>query len=274
MKRTNGVKKARLSPLLRKMIAFVLANQKGGVGKTAMARHLIFRAIELKLRTLIVDFDPQKNTTKTVRNMADPAIVEQGGWLTTAMLFSEGSDAIPMPVNEYASLIAADDELVDIADHSLESVALPRMILAKFAGDYDVCIIDTPPSRGKLLYAALAAGDQVVAPCTLDEDATDGLAALFDDVARVRDMDWNSSLAVMGIQINKVDKSSAHDRHALAALRESVGDLLLKNIVYDRAATRLAVMRPVWRGARGENKGPAAVEMKAACDAILATVAQ
>lgn len=276
MKRTTEVTKPGSQPpaLLRKMLAFVLANQKGGVGKTAMARHLIFRAIERKLRTLIVDFDPQKNTTKTAKNLADPAIVEQGGWLTTAMLFAEGSKAVPMPVNEFASLIAADDELVDIADHSLDSVALPRKMLEKFAGDYDVCIIDTPPSRGKLLYAALAAGDHVIAPCTLDEDATDGLEAVFADVGRVQAMGWNSDLTIMGIQINKMVKSSAHDRNALAALRESVGDLILENIVYERAATRLAIMRPVWQGNRGENKGAAAVEMKAACNAILENVAR
>jgi chromosome partitioning protein len=276
MKRTK--KAIQLPPampaLLFKMIAFVLANQKGGVGKTATARHLIFRGIELRWPTLIVDFDPQGNTTKTVRNLADPDVVAQGGWLTTSMLFSDECNAEPMPVNEYASLIAADDELVDIADHSIDSVVLPRKILQRFGGRYKICIIDTPPSRGKLLYAALAAGDQVIAPCTLDEDATDGLAALFADVGRVRQMGWNPDLNIMGIQINKMVKTSAHDRNALALLRESVGNLVLPDIIYERAATRLAIMRPVWQGNRGENKGAAAVEMKAACNAILALAEQ
>lgn len=275
MKRTSELAKLatpEVSSLLWKMIAFVLANQKGGVGKTALARHLLFRAIKLKLPTLVVDFDPQGNTSKTARSLADPAVLEKGGWLTTAMLFNESTDAEPMPVNEYCSLIAADDELVDIADHSLDSVMLPRKLLAKFAGKYKVCIIDTPPSRGKLLYAALTAGNYVIAPCTLDEDSTDGLAALFADVGRVKQMDWNPDLEIMGIQINKMMKSSAHDRNSLAELRESVGDLILPNIIYERAATRLAIMRPVWQGTRGENKGVAAVEMKAACDAILQIV--
>ena len=77
----------------------------------------------------------------------------------------------------------------------------------------------------------------------------------------------------MGIQINKMDRSSAHDRKALAALQESVGDLVLSNIIYERAATRLAIRKPVWQGNRGENKGLAAVEMKAACNAILSGAA-
>lgn len=274
MKRTNGVTMQAqpiLSPQLRQMIAFVLANQKGGVGKTALSRHLIFRAIKRQLRTLIVDFDPQKNTTKTAKSLADPAVLERDDWLTTAMLFTESTTAEPMPINDFCSLIAADDELVDIADHSLDSVALPRKILAKFGDRYDVCIIDTPPSRGKLLYAALAAGTYVIAPCTLDEDATDGLAALFADVGRVKQMDWNPDLEIKGVQINKMAKG-AHDRNALAALKEALGDLVLPNIIYERAATRLAIMRPVWQGARGENKGVAAVEMKDACDAILDVV--
>ncbi|NHZ99074.1 ParA family protein [Massilia sp. CCM 8734] len=271
------------SALVLKMISYVLANQKGGVGKTSVSRHLIFRALEMKLRTLVIDFDPQANTTKTLLHLAksanptlditEPGQVSDAGWLTTARLFHKDSKAQPMPVNEYASLIAADAELVDIADYSLDAIPQPRLSLGKFADQYDVCIIDTPPSQGKLLYAALAAANFVISPCTLDEDATDGLAALFQDIERVRDMEWNSDLKIMGIQINKMDKSSAHDRKALAALRDSVGDLVMKDIIYERAATRLAIRKPVWQGNRGENKGVAAVEMKAACNAILNHVA-
>lgn len=277
------MKKAKISALLRKMVSFVLANQKGGVGKTVFSRHLIFRALEMKLRTLVIDFDPQANTTKTLLHLAkladpslkidEPGQVSEGGWLTTAKLFDKDCEAQPMPVNEYASLIAADAELVDIADYSLDAIPQARKSLEKFAGQYDVCIIDTPPSQGKLLYAALAAADFVICPCTLDEDATDGLAALFQDIERVKGEEWNTDLQIMGIQINKMDRSSAHDRKALAALQESVGDLVLGNIIYERAATRLAIRRPVWQGNRGENKGLAAVEMKAACNAILSGAA-
>ena len=273
------MKSTKTSALLRRMVAYVLANQKGGVGKTSVSRHLIFRALEMKLRTLVIDFDPQANTTKTLLHLAkladptleisEPAHVSQHGWLTTAKLFDKQCEAQPMPVNEYASLIAADAELVDIADYSLDAIPQPRLSLEKFADQYDVCIIDTPPSQGKLLYAALAAANFVISPCTLDEDATDGLAALFQDIERVRNEEWNTDLQIMGIQINKMDRSSAHDRKALAALQESVGDLVLSNIIYERAATRLAIRKPVWQGSRGENKGLAAVEMKAACNAIL-----
>lgn len=277
------MKNTKPSALVRKMISYVLANQKGGVGKTSVSRHLIFRALEMKLRTLVIDFDPQANTTKTLLHLAkladptlaitEPSQVSDAGWLTTARLFDKDSKAQPMPVNEYASLIAADAELVDIADYSLDAIPQPRLSLEKFAGEYDVCIIDTPPSQGKLLYAALSAANFVISPCTLDEDATDGLAALFQDIERVRDMEWNGELKIMGIQINKMDRSSAHDRKALAALRESVGDLVLSDIIYERAATRLAIRKPVWQGNRGENKGLAAVEMKAACNAILSNAA-
>lgn len=259
---------APISALPRQMPIFVLANQKGGVGKTVAARHLIFRAVERRLRTLVVDFDPQANATKTMHHLADASTVGRGGWLTAAKLFDKDSKAAPMPVNEYASLIAADCDLVDIADASLDAIPRPRVALEKFATRFDVCVIDTPPSQGKLLFSALSCANFVVSPCTLDEDATDGLAALFQDVERVRQVGWNPELRIMGIQINKMVKSSAHDRKALADLRAQVGGLVLE-ILYERAATRLAIRRPVWRGTRGENKGPAAVEMKAACDAIL-----
>lgn len=251
------------------MKILVLANQKGGVGKTTYGRHLAFAAEERKLKTLVVDFDPQANTTKTLLHLANPEIIEQGAWLKTSGLFDPKKKAEPMPVNDYFRLIAADTaNLVDVDDFSLEVMANPRKTLAKFADDYDVCIIDTPPSRGKLLFAALSCADYVISPCTLDEDATDGLAALFEDIERVKLEKWNLDLKVMGIQINKMDKKSAYDRNALAQLREAVGDLVLKDILYDRAATRLAIRRPVWRGNRGENKGVAAIEMKTACNAV------
>ncbi|HJV75104.1 MAG TPA: ParA family protein [Noviherbaspirillum sp.] len=250
------------------MKIFVLANQKGGVGKTTYGRHLAFAAAERKLKTLVTDFDPQSNTSKTLLHLAKQEIIDQGGWLTTSGMFDPKNKAVPMPVNDYFSLIAADADLVDVGDFSLNVMINPRKALAKFAKDYDVCIIDTPPSRGKLLFAALSCADYVISPCTLDEDATDGLAALFEDIERVRQMEWNPDIQVMGIQINKMDRNSAHDRNALKELREEVGDLVLENILYDRAATRLAIRRPVWRGNRGENKGAAAIEMKTACNAV------
>lgn len=252
----------------RRMKILVLANQKGGVGKTTYGRHLGFAAEERKLKTLVADFDPQANTTKTLLHLAKPEIIEQGNWLTASGTFDPQNRSVPMPVNDYFSLIAADDDLVDVGDFSLDAMVNPRNTLARFADDYDVCIIDTPPSRGKLLFAALSCADYVISPCTLDEDATDGLAALFEDIERVKQMEWNPNIAVMGIQINKMDRKSAYDRNALKQLREEVGDLVLDNILYDRAATRLAIRRPVWRGNRGENKSAAAIEMKTACNAV------
>ena len=251
------------------MKIIVLANQKGGVGKTTYGRHLAFAAADRKLKTLVVDFDPQGNTTKTMLHLAkEEVIAKEGGWLTASRTFDLDNDAVPMPVNDYFSLIAADTELVDVSHYTNESMVNPRKTLEKFGKDFDVCIVDTPPSRGKALFAALSCADYVISPCTLDEDATDGLAALFEDIERVKQMEWNPGIAVMGIQINKMDKKSAYDRNALKQLREEVGDLVMENILYDRAATRLAIRRPVWRGNRGENKGAAAIEMKTACNAV------
>jgi len=251
------------------MKIIALANQKGGVGKTSFARHLYFAAVERGLRTLVVDKDPQKNTTKTMLHLADPAVIEQGEWLTASGMFNKKNKTRPMPVSKLSSLIAADDGLVDVSDYAINVIVNPRHTLEKFADQFDVCLIDTPPSRGKLLFAALACADYVLSPCTLDEDATDGLADLFMDIERVRQMQWNPNLQIMGIQINKMATRGAYDRNALAELRANVGDLVMPNIVYERAATRLAIRRPVWRGARGENHGAAAVEMKDACNAVL-----
>lgn len=252
------------------MISVVVANQKGGVGKTASTRHLYFAALERKIRTLVVDLDPQKNASKTILGLADPKVVAVGKWLTSRGMFKQNSLAIPMPVNELSALISADDDLVDVGDFSMKLIIEPRKTLKKFSDQYDLCIIDTPPSKGKLLFAALACADLVLCPCTLDEDAADGLAALFEDIERVRMMGWNPDLQVLGVQVNKMLTKSANDRGALEELKNSLGDLVLNDIMYERAAIRQAIRRPVWQSVRGgENKGAAAREMKAACNAIL-----
>lgn len=251
------------------MKIIVIANQKGGVGKTTFGRHLYFAAKEHKLRTLVVDFDPQANTSKTLFHIHGETAPDQE-WLKASDLFTKHSKLKPLQVDELSGLVSADNKLVDASEFSQEVVLQARKTLQTFGDQYDVCIIDTPPSKGQLLFAALSCADYVLSPCTLDEDATDGLAGLFEDIQRVRQAKWNPTLKILGIQVNEMNKSRAYDRQALKDLQTQCKGMVLPNIVYERAAIKLAIRKPVWRSARGGmNKSLAAVEMKTACDAVL-----
>ncbi len=254
------------------MKTFAIANQKGGVGKSTVSRNLAFFAIDRGLRVLCVDFDAQKNFSKTLRSLREREVGDRGEdvqSLTASALFDGQSIKLkPLACGAMAALVAADRELVDVASRPLEDLHAPRRALAKLAKNFDVCIVDTAPALGNPLYAALIAADYVVCPCTMDQDAIDGLGDLFEDIARVKQLEWNSELVTLGLLANRVNNRRAFDRNALDQLRAELGDAMMDAVLYDRAATQYAKDRPVWRVRSGESQMLAAREMKAVCSEI------
>ncbi len=254
------------------MKTIAIANQKGGVGKTTLARNLVFFALEKKLRVLCVDFDPQKNFSKTFVSMfeRENSGVPDAEHLLASQLFDGEEIALsPMVCGNGISLVAASRELVDVAARPLETMHAPRAALNKLSAAYDLCVIDTAPTLGQPLYAALIAADFVVCPCTMDQDAIDGLGDLFEDIARVQQLEWNRKLTMLGLVANRVNKRRVFDNNALDELRNELGDIVLPAVLYDRAATQYAKDRPVWRIQSGESQKLAAQEMKAICGQIL-----
>lgn len=254
------------------MKTIAIANQKGGVGKTTVARSLAFYSIERGLRTLCVDLDPQRNFSKTLRALRDRnlgAPDEEPVTLTASQLFQDDSTNLePLDCGKGAALVGADRELVDVASLPLEALHAPRAVLAALAPRFDVCIIDTAPTLGNPLYAALIAADYVVCPCTVDQDATDGLVDLFEDIARVQQMGWNADLTPLGVLANCVNSRRVFDTAGLQQLRDELGELLMDTVLYERAATKYAKDRAVWQSQSGESHMLAAKEMKAACARI------
>jgi chromosome partitioning protein len=256
------------------MKTVVIANQKGGTGKTTLSRNLTFFSLEQKKRTLCVDFDPQRNFTKTLLACREQNLgmsAEDAVFLTADMLFQAFDSSIPSPLycGSNAYLVAAVRELVDVAALPLDALHLPRLALSHLADDFDICIIDTAPTLGNPLYAALIAADYVVCPCTMDQDAIDGLSDLFEDIARVQQLGWNTNLTTLGLLANRVNTRRAFDLNALEQLRDEMGDVMLDAVLFDRAATQYAKDRPVWRVRSGESQIRAAREMKAVCGQIL-----
>lgn len=265
------------------MKTFCFANQKGGVGKTTEARNFVFDALEKGQRVLATDLDPQKNFTKTILGMFAQHFGEDAKEpesLTADSLFIDPHSKNkadksklglkPLDCGNNLSLIKATRDLVDVPELPLDAIHNPRRNLATIADQYDVHVIDTAPTLGKTLYAALIASDFVICPCTMDQDAIDGLEELYGDIARVQQLGWNKDLRTLGVLANRVNTRRAYDMSALADLREALGDGVFTAVLYDRAATSVAKDRPVWRVQSGESQILAAKEMRATCAEIFA----
>lgn len=253
------------------MTVAAIANQKGGVGKTTLTTQTAFLAAEKKLRVLVVEFDSQVNATQVL--WGDGALPEAA--LTSDQLFYENPTNQPIQVRDNIWLIPATDNLVDVDDFDLSMMTMPRINLAKMADQFDLCLIDTPPGKGRVLYAGLTSADKIVCPCTLDTFAINGLIRTFEDVERVRLMGWNENLEIIGVQINKMIRASAGDQTSASHLQEmlanaGMGEIVNKHYIFERAYIRQAINRPAWETEKGlPSKNKAGQEIRAACDAIL-----
>jgi len=256
------------------MKTIVVANQKGGVGKTTVARHLTFFGVERGLRVLAVDMDVQRNFSTTLNiiaeNNGNPGDGEKKGRrsaLVASGLFDAADKGIPSVCSELLHYVQADKGIVAVERRDLEKViSVGKKRFAELGKNYDVCVLDTGPAVSNLLVVALAVGDFAVSPCKPDRDAIAGLAGFFSNVVRVRDETGiNPKLAPLGVLPNLVDKTRAYHRSVLEEMRAAWGDGVLPVELYERAAIDVAKDRAVWRTDRGESRGLAAKEMKAVC---------
>lgn len=259
----------------KRMKTVVVANQKGGVGKTTLSRHLMFHGAEKGLRMLAVDLDVQGNFSTTFENIeeengykrARDALAMPPEGLVVSGLFDMSDHRKPVACAENMHYVKADSEIAVIERRDLEQVILAgQKRFAELSEDFDVCVLDTGPSVSNLLVVALAVGDFAVSPCKPDRDAVAGLAGFFSNVVRVRDETGiNPKLAPLGVLPNQVQKDRAYHRDTLAAMREHFKDVILPVMLYERAAIDVAKDRPVWRTERGESRSVAAQEMRAVC---------
>lgn len=253
------------------MKTIVVANQKGGVGKTTVARHLAFYGMEQGLRVLAVDMDVQGNFSTTFRTIGEEnGIAPDENGLVASGLFDASNKRQPVQCADLLHYVAADDGIVAVERRDLEQViTVGQARFLELGKQFDVCVLDTGPAVSNLLVVALSVGDFAVSPCKPDRDALAGLAGFFSNVVRVRDETGiNPKLAPLGVLPNQINKDRAYHRDVLADMRAAWGDGVLPVELYERAATDVAKDRAVWRTNRGESRSLAAQEMRAVCEHI------
>ena len=177
------------------MKTIAVSNQKGGVGKTTTATNLAYGLQLQGKRVLLVDSDPQGNSTDTWGAKNDD------GYATLSdILFTNESIEDCIQHTEIGDILAADPVLEDAEKH-LKGVAgyfRLRNRLAPLASKYDYVIIDTPPNLGLLLQNALIAADGVIVPVTCSRYSLQGMSRFIDTVNEVKSQ-ANPNLEVYGL---------------------------------------------------------------------------
>jgi chromosome partitioning protein len=241
------------------MKRLIVANQKGGVGKTTISAHVAYRLAELGRRVLFIDIDPQGNSSKKLRDHATGIVASQ--LFDTQSFELKGRNGI--------SLIAADGAMVDIerADKKVVGVFLAQMKRLD-AEAFDVCIVDTPPTMGLRMTAALIAADHVLAPIELEEYSLDGIEKLLKTIIGVKKQ-YNDKLNFLGMLPNKFNHNSVRQKAAMQQLLKQFAQYMIPAKIGIRSGIpeALAAGVPVWKLKKTAAR-EAGTEMKSALELI------
>src|SRR5271157_5272417 len=198
-------------------------SQKGGTGKTTAVRTLTDALRRADVRTLAVDLDPQGNLSDyfDVPPDAEPTIAEVlSGRASAAEAIHD--DLIP------ANLSLAEAELM-LGGKMGRELTL-RRALAKAPKEYEVILIDCPPSLGLLTVNALVAADRALVTAEAQYFALQGVEQAIEVVDLARDS-LNPRLTLLGVLLNLADMRTVHSREALVSLRERFGEQVFQTVI-------------------------------------------
>ena len=227
-----------------------ISNQKGGVGKSTTAINLSACLAERLKKVLIIDLDPQGNTTSGLgidRNEAEHTVydlLEGGADVETCQIRTEFGRLYVVPSN--VDLAGAEIEMMDMQDREF----LLKKALADARKKYDYILIDCPPSLSLLTLNALCASDSVLIPVQCEYYALEGLTQLMKTVNLVKER-LNPDLSVNGIVFTMYDGRTNLSADVVANVKENL-DVYLKYLLQLITEIPLPSIRKMPRDFLGE----------------------
>ena len=206
-----------------------IANQKGGVGKTSTAINLSASVAAAEKRTLLIDIDPQSNSTSGLgfrgnRNSIYEVLIGDEDIsdciVNTYMPFL---DLLPASIN----LVGAELEMISV--QNMESIL--REALKQVSDKYDFIFIDCPPSLGLLTLNALTTADSVIIPVQCEYFALEGLGQLLNTINIVR-KNFNPKLLINGVLLTMFDQRLKLSHQVAEEVKKYFGQKVFETIIH------------------------------------------
>lgn len=205
-----------------------VTNQKGGVGKTTTAVNVAYNLAKSGKKTLLIDLDPQGNATsglgidKTKLKVTSRELLRGESSLSEVVVASAYKNLFLLPTEPQLATVETD--LAQQKDRAL------RLKKALLEADFDIILIDCPPSLGLLTVNALTAAHSVIVPVQTEYYALEGLGQLLETMKLVRQA-LNPRLSILGVVMTMHNNRTTLSAQVEGQLAKHFGERLFKTAV-------------------------------------------